>query len=176
MTLIQFQQKTQIFFKSNVSIDLNLSCEAISIGDKVLIVEINSSEELEINMTCKEEEKELGLLKGNLYQIKNRDRQKYLEGFVFSLECNNSFQAKLKLKATNENRAGTWVYYNEDTSEWIAVETIVEDEYLVAETDHFSTWTVLIPDPDYSLIIIIGIGVGVGAIVAIVIVLRKRKE
>ena len=34
-----------------------------------------------MNMTCTEEQAELGLLKGKTYQIRNRNRFQYQEGF-----------------------------------------------------------------------------------------------
>ena len=60
---------------------------------------------------------------------------------------------------------------------WVSVPTTVEDGYLVAETDHFSYWTVLIPESgDNSMLIYIGL-IGVVGIIAVisVIFLQRRK-
>ncbi|UCC19943.1 MAG: hypothetical protein JSV62_01300 [Promethearchaeota archaeon] len=54
-------------------------------------------------------------------------------------------QARLRIKATNQNMFGKWAYYAEDSGEWVTVPTTIEDGYLTAQVDHFSTWTVLVP-------------------------------
>lgn len=90
-------------------------------------------------------------------------------------------QARLKIKTTNQNQAGSWAYYNENDGEWVVVPSIIEEGYLTAETDHFSTWTVLIPtsltNSNTALIVgsvatiaVIGVIIGVS-----VIYLKKRK-
>ena len=67
-------------------------------------------------------------------------------------------RARLRIRATNENRFGKWAYYNENSEEWVIVPTTIEDGYLTAETDHFSTWTVLIPtaSSNINMVLIIG--------------------
>ena len=52
---------------------------------------------------------------------------------------------------------GTWAYYDETSEEWVSVPTSIEDGYLVAETDHFSYWTVLIPESDNNFLFYIGL-------------------
>ncbi len=175
-TTLRFRQRTQLTFSSNKNLDVNIECDAKNIGDKDFELELESSEDLQLNMTCTEEEKELGLLKGNTYQPRNRERHRFLEGFVVSMECNGTFEAKLKMKATEENRLGTWAYYDESSEEWVPVETTEKNGYLVAETDHFSVWTVLLPEIDYTLLILIGMVLGAIVLVGITIVFIKRKE
>ncbi|MBY9021360.1 MAG: hypothetical protein KGD67_09890, partial [Candidatus Lokiarchaeota archaeon] len=151
----------------------------LRIGDKDFALEIEGTGDLQMNMTCKEEQAELGLLKGNTNQIRNRNRNQYQyqEGFVVSLECNGTFtRARLSIKATNENRMCEWAYYDEATEEWVSVPTTVEDDYLTAEVSHFSTWTVLLPD--YTVLIVgfsIGGGVAALIIIATVFYIRRRK-
>lgn len=175
-TTFQFRARTNLTFQANVNMNLNLQCEAMRIGEKDFIIEIEAENDLEMNMTCTEEQAELGLLKGNTYQIRNRNRLRYQEGFCVSIECNGTCtQARLRIRATNQNRLGTFAYYDEGEGQWVSVPTTVEDGYLTAETDHFSTWTILIPD--YT-VLIIGISIGaVVAVVAIVLVIyfKRRK-
>jgi len=86
-------------------------------------------------------------------------------------------QAKLKIKATIENREGKWAYYDESNKEWETVPTRIEDGYLTAETDHFSTWTVLIPTVASNTILIIGgtaIFAFIGVLIGTVLHFRKR--
>ena len=178
-TMFQFQNRTRLRVEANVNLDLNLDCDALRIGDKHFAIEIEGTSDLQMIMTCTEEQTQLGLLKGNMHQIRTRNRNQYHyeEGFVIALECNGTFtRAKLSISATDENRMGEWAYYDEATEEWVSVPTTVEDGYLTAEVTHFSTWTILMPD--YTLAIVgFSIGGGVAAIIIIasVFYIKRRK-
>ena len=179
MTMFQFRNRTQLRLQANVNLDVNMDCDALRIGDKDFAVEIEGTGDLKMNMTCTEEQADLGLLNGNIHQIRNRNRNQYQyqEGFVVALECNGTFtRAKLSISATDENRMGEWAYYDEATEEWVSVPTTVGNGYLTAEVTHFSTWTILMPD--YTLAIVgfsIGGGVAALIIIATVFYIKKRK-
>ena len=178
-TMFQFQYQTRLNFSSNVNIDLNLDCDSFRIGEKDFEIEIDADGDLEMTMTCREEQIQLGLQKGSTFRIRNRNRYRYEEAFCLQIQCNGTCDAKLKIQATNENRNGEWAYYDEAETEWVSVPTTTEDGYLVAETDHFSYWTILIPVADNTLWLYIGVGaavIGVAVIaVVLVIYLKKRK-
>ncbi|MHA1292763.1 MAG: hypothetical protein ACTSQJ_08875 [Promethearchaeota archaeon] len=177
-TAFRFNQRTRIGIDTNVNIDLKINCESKKIGEKDFEIEINGDKDLKMNMTCTEEESECGLEKGNTVRTRNRYRYRYQEGFCIAIECNGSCRAKLRIEATDENKGGTWAYYDEENSEWIPVETNENDGYLEAETDHFSIWTVIIPEPDYTTILIISIGIGIGVLIAVIslITIKKKRE
>ena len=90
--LFTFRQRTRLVFDTTVNIDVNIDCDALSIGLKNFEIEIDCSQDLAMNMTCTEEQAELGLLLGNRYTIRNRNRFLYQEGFCTSIQCNNSLQ------------------------------------------------------------------------------------
>ena len=177
MTMFRFRARTQLRVNANVNLDMDFDCEALRIGAKDFALEIEGNGDLLMNMTCTEEQVQLGLRMGNTYQIRNRNRVQYQEGFVVDIECNGTFtRARLSIRVTNENRVGQWAYYDEATEEWVSVPTTVEDGYLTAEVSHFSTWTVLLPD--YTLLIVgfsIGGGVAALIIIASVFYIKKRK-
>jgi len=176
MTMFRFRARTQLRLNANVHLDVDFDCEALRIGAKDFALEIEGERDLYMNMTCTEEQKELGLLKGSRYQIRNRNQVQYQEGFVVKLECNGTFtKAKLSIGVTNDNRVGQWAYYDEATEEWVTVPTTTQNGYLTAEVSHFSTWTILIPD---NTILIIGLSIG--GVVALVVIgsvfyVKKRK-
>jgi hypothetical protein len=176
MTMFRFRARTQLRVNANVNLDMDFDCEALRIGAKDFALEIEGNGDLQMNMTCTEEQVQLGLLMGNTYQIRNRNRVQYQEGFVVDLECNGTFtRARLSIRVTNENRVGQWAYYNEATEEWVSVPTTVEDGYLTAEVSHFSTWTILLPD--YTMIIV---GFTIGGVAALIVIasvfyIKKRK-
>ena len=174
----RFRFRTQLRINSSTNVDININCDAMNIGVKEFELEVEADHDLQMNMTCTEQQEQLGLLNGNTYQIRNRNRYRYEEGFCVQIECNNTdpLYAKLKIKATNQNRVGAWAYYDDATGEWVSVPSRVEDGFLVAETTHFSVWTVLVPD----LTIVIGISIGIGAAVIITVAsvfyIRKKKR
>jgi hypothetical protein len=176
--MFTFRQRTRLTFDTNVNIDVDINCDSLRIGIKSFEIEVDCNQDLQMNMTCTEEQAELGLLMGNRYTVRNRHRYLYQEGFCVSIQCNNSgeVQAKLKIQANNQNRNGNWAYYDEDSEEWVTVPTTIEDGYLVTETDHFSYWTVLIPESENNILLYIGLISFVGIIAVIsVIFLRRRK-
>ena len=172
--MFRFAMQTRMTFRTNVELEVNINCDASEIGLKYFVLEVNGSGPLLMNMTCTEEQKELGLMKGHTYQIRNRHRYLYEEGFCIQINCNGTCDAKLKIQANNRNRNGQWAYYNEN-SEWETVPTTIEDGYLVAETDHFSYWTVLIPQTDNAIIIAVSIG-GIIGIIAVISVFSYRRR
>lgn len=182
LTMFTFRNRTQLRFNSNVNIDLDMSCEAFKIGLKTFELEVDSDQDMLMNMTCTEEQSELGLLLGNTYQTRNRNRYRYQEGFCLQIQSNYSHQikAKLKIKETNQNHDGTWAFYNGTIGEgeWVAVQTASQNGYLVAESDHFSFWTILLPEAEENTLWIYltigGVIIGVVAIIA-VIYIKKRK-
>jgi hypothetical protein len=176
--MFTFRERTRLTIKANVDLEVNINCDALRIGVKYFEMEMNCTGDCLMNMTCTEEQLELGLQKGYAYQIRERHRYTYQEGFCAYIQCNCSCEAKLKIQANNQNRNGNWAFYNEDSEEWVAVPTTVEDGYLVAETDHFSYWTVLIPTNDNNFMIYIGIGVAaiIGLVTAGAVILFKKRK
>jgi hypothetical protein len=175
-TMFKFAQQTRLTFTSNVDLVVNIECDASEIGVKFFEIEVNGSGPLLMNMTCTEEQVQLGLQKGFNYRIRERHRYLYEEGFCVQIKCNGTCEAKLKIQATNRNRLGTWAYYDETEAEWVASPTTIEDGYLITATTHFSYWTILIPETDFTVFIVIGVVATIGVIALIsVLYIRKRK-
>lgn len=67
-----------------------------------------------------------------------------------------------------------WAYFNETENKWIYVTSEVVDGYLVADTDHFSTWTVvdLSESKDYTIYIVAA--VLIGALLAVAAIKTKK--
>jgi len=173
--MFRFMQQTRLTFISNVDLEVNIECDASEIGVKYFEIEVNGSGPLLMNMTCTEEQVQLGLMKGFTYRIRNRNRYLYEEGFCAQIKCNGTCDAKLKIQANHRNQNGQWAHYNENSEEWELVPTTIEDGYLVAETSDFSYWTVLIPQPDNTILIVVSIG-GILGIIAIISVLNLKKR
>ncbi|MHA1661604.1 MAG: hypothetical protein ACTSUT_21120 [Promethearchaeota archaeon] len=172
-TAFRFQEKTQVSIESDVDVDANIKCDANEIGNKNFELEINGDKKFSMTMTCKMEETQLGLMNGSTVRARHINRYIYKEGFVASIESSEQVSALLKIQANNNNAGGTWAYYDEATEEWVPVATSLQDGYLVCQTDHFSTWTILVPEIDIALILIVGL-LSVIALIAIVVIIKKR--
>jgi len=170
----RFEKETKITFEANKPANVDIKCDADRIGDKDFEIEIDSDKAFNITMRCKEEQYEKGLLNGNTVQVRNRIRHRYQEGFVVDIESTEDMKAKLRIEENDDNRGGTWAYYDKDDDEWIAVETESNNGYLECETDHFSTWTILVSEVNSNILIIVGIGVGAAILLGVVIILSKR--
>ncbi|MFX1388662.1 MAG: hypothetical protein ACFE9Z_01195 [Promethearchaeota archaeon] len=174
--MFRFMMQTRLTFMTNVDLEVNIDCDASAIGVKDFILEVNGSGPLLMNMTCTEEQAELGLMNGFTYQIRNRYRYLYQEGFCVQIKCNGTCDAQLKIQSNIRNRNGQWAYYDENSEVWETVPTTLEDGYLVAETDHFSYWTILIPQPDSTVIIVASIGGIIGLIVVASLLISRKRE
>lgn len=173
----RFRERTRITVESNEKANCSIDCDAKNIGDKDFEIEIESDDELNLTMKCREEQNSIGLQKGNTYTARNRNRYRYEEGFVAEIDSSeDDIEAKLRIEETEENRGGTWAYYDNKNEEWVTVETTSKNGYLECETDHFSIWTVLVPEIDFTLLLIIGAGIGAVVLAGVAILLIKRRK
>lgn len=173
----RFRERTRITVESNEKANCSIDCDAKKIGDKDFEIEIESDDELNLTMKCREEQHSIGLQKGNTYTARNRNRYRYQEGFVAEIDSSeDDIEAKLRIEETEENRGGTWAYYDNKNEEWVTVETTSKNGYLECETDHFSIWTVLVPEIDFTLLSIIGAGIGAVVLAGVAILLIKRRK
>ena len=173
----RFRERTRITVESSKKVNCSIDCDAKKIGDKDFEIEIESDDELNLTMKCREEQNSIGLQKGNTYTARNRNRYRYEEGFVAEIDSSeDDIEAKLRIEETEENRGGTWAYYDKKNEEWVTVETTSKNGYLECETDHFSIWTVLVPEIDFTLLLIIGAGIGAVVLAGVAILLIKRRK
>ncbi|MFW9949614.1 MAG: hypothetical protein ACFFKA_05760 [Candidatus Thorarchaeota archaeon] len=84
-TMFCFQERTRLTVCANTGLELDLNCEALKIGEKDVIVEIEGDGDFKMTMTCTREEAQLGLMNGSLQRIRNRNAHRYLEGFCITL-------------------------------------------------------------------------------------------
>ncbi len=173
----RFRERTRITVESNEKANCSIDCDAKKIGDKDFEIEIESDDKLNLTMKCREEQNSIGLQKGNIYTARNRNRYRYQEGFVVDIDSSeDDIEAKLRIEENEENRGGTWAYYDKKNEEWVTVETTSKNGYLECETDHFSTWTILVPEFDYTLLLIIGSIIGAIVLAGIAILFIKRRK
>ena len=173
----RFRDRTRITVESKEKVNVSIDCDAKRIGDKDFEIEIETEDRHNLTMNCKEESNMLGLRKGDTVEVRNRMRHRYQEGFIVEIESSeDDVEAKLRIEENDENRGGTWAYYDEKNEEWVAVETTSNNGYLECETDHFSIWTILVPEYDFTLLIIVGAGIGAAVLVGLAIILIKRRK
>ena len=173
----RFRKRTRLTVECNEKVNCTIDCDAKKIGDKDFEIEIESDDDLNLTMKCREERNSIGLQNGNTYTVRNRNRYRYQEGFVVDVDSSeDDIEAKLRIEETEENRGGTWAYYDKKNEEWVTVETTSKNGYLECETDHFSTWTILVPEIDFTLLFIIGAGIGAAVLMGVAILLIKKRK
>jgi hypothetical protein len=173
----RFRDRTRITVESKEKVNVSIDCDAKRIGDKDFEIEIETEDRHNLTMNCKEESNMLGLRKGDTVEVRNRMRHRYQEGFIVEVESSeDDVDAKLRIEENDENRGGTWAYYDKKNEDWVAVETTSKNGYLECETDHFSIWTILVPEYDFTLLLIVGAGIGAAVLVGLAIILIKRRK
>jgi hypothetical protein len=95
-----FHNKTKLMICTNVELDLQISCEVLKIQDNNLIIEVIGDDDIQMYMNCTREEKQLGLLNGSIYHMRNRNTYRYLEGFCLSLYADPTGDCQCKTNCT----------------------------------------------------------------------------
>jgi hypothetical protein len=174
----QFRQKTQLRLNASVGLTLEINCDADNIGEQTVELNIEADAPSTLTMNCTETQAELGLMKGQTVQVRNQARNQL--GFCanLSLQGGNLTRAQLKVQIKNQTQAHVWAYYDNAKAEWVEVPTTVVDGYAVAETTHFSVWTVFTYDAASTSIsgYLILLPVSAAAIVAIAVLQKRRHK
>ncbi|MFX0167589.1 MAG: hypothetical protein ACFE9V_19890, partial [Candidatus Hodarchaeota archaeon] len=85
-TMFWFQERTKLTICANVGLELNINCDAIEIGYKDVIIEVEGDDDLKMTMKCTREEAQLGLMNGSLHRVRNRNTYRYFEGFCITMK------------------------------------------------------------------------------------------
>ena len=87
-TMFWFRETTKLTVYANIGLELDINCEALRIGNKDVIIEVEGVDNLRMTMTCTREESQLGLMNGNLLRGRNRNTYRYLEGVCIAMKVN----------------------------------------------------------------------------------------
>jgi hypothetical protein len=169
-----FQARTRVRIMTNYQLRLNMSVDAMGIGDRGFYLEIESDGDMDMNMTCVRDQEQLGVQNGTL--VRNQYRHQVRNNFAARLQINKTeFNARIGMEMTRGDAIrASWAYYDEGEAQWVEVPSSYEDGMLVAETDHFSIWTIV--EGGNLTLLWVGIGVGVVAIGAIAAILIRKKR
>jgi len=95
-TMFCFRERTRLTVFANIGIELDINCEALRIGDKDVIIEVEGDDDLKMTMTCTREEAQLGLMNGSLNRVRNRNSYRYLEGICIEMEATANCNCECK--------------------------------------------------------------------------------
>jgi len=175
----RFRSQTRLSFSSTHNLTVNMNVDADNIGDKDITIELNCSEPVMMNMTCKATEAGLGMQNGSTVQTRAQNRYQYQYGFIANISVNcTHFTARLRAQVGNLNGL-VWAFYNETAGEWEEVPTNTVNGEAIAEINHFSTWTLLSPESTASTVGIEYLGIlvaGFAAIGVMAVILKMRKR
>ncbi len=139
----KFQNNFQFNFQANNTMEVDIECDTDAAPEKTMEMNMNTSEQIRLQIRVNGSNSELGLTNGSTIRTQNQYNYKFLEGAVFNFSSNGTepFTAQLRYEVGEQNC--TWAYYDEGTGEFVMVQSWVENGYVIADTDHFSIWTIL---------------------------------
>lgn len=147
-----FRNRFQFQIRTNQSVDLNMDVDVDGVGDREFALELNTSEAVHLEVQIRASDDELGLEEGKLVQHQNKNQfqnqYQYQEQFRVNLTIQEDCEVQARLSINTEDENAKWAYYDENAKEFVIVESTYENGVLSAETDHFSTWTVLTIEDD----------------------------
>ena len=149
-----FQNKFQFQIRTNQSIDLEMDVDVDAVGEREFELELNCSEEnLKLEVQIRASNDELGLTNGSAIQHQNQNQNQYMyqEQFTVNLTLNEDCELQARLRIDTDDENAKWAYFDEDAEEFVIVESQFQNGVLTAETNHFSTWTLLTIEPDDGL-------------------------
>ena len=180
-TMVQFQNRTRIRINNSVDIDLDIDVDATDIGDQEFYLEIGSQEgDLQMNMTCRTEEAQLGIQSGKTIRNRNRNQYQVNNSFMVKLQANGTVEAKLGLVMSEEEaQQSEWAYFHEGDDEWVPVASYYQNGMLMTDTDHFSVWGIItvstaapaIPLPSAAII-----GFSIASAMALIMYSRRKSR
>ncbi|MBN2155491.1 MAG: hypothetical protein JW776_05575 [Candidatus Lokiarchaeota archaeon] len=171
----RFRARTRVRVNSSADVNINIDCDANNIGDKTFSIDIlNATREFELNMTLRRDQEQLGVQNGST--IRNQHRHQIRVGFAIQIDSNMSVKARLGMEMTQGDADRlSWAYFNEDTEEWVEVESSYEDGMLVTETEHFSVWTIT-ESNTLSAGLWVLIGFGIASVAVLPVILNRKKK
>ena len=95
-TMFCFPEGTRLTVCANIDLELDINCEALRIGDKDVIIEIEGDDDLRMTMTCTREEAQLGLMNGSLLRVRNRTMYQYFGGVCITMEYTPNYYCQCK--------------------------------------------------------------------------------
>jgi len=170
----QFRNQTRIRVNSSAPVEVDMDCDAMNVGEKLFSIELtNATEDISLEMTCRQVETQLGVQAGAL--VRNQNRYQIRAGFAIQIQTNQTVRARVGLEMTRGDALrASWAYFDDATDEWVPVASSYQNGLLVAETDHFSVWTIV--EGGMATVWWIVIGVGVVSVLSLVVILAVRKK
>ncbi|MFX1587579.1 MAG: hypothetical protein ACFFC1_05445 [Promethearchaeota archaeon] len=95
-TMFRFHERTRLTICANIALELDINCEALKIGDKDVIIDVEGDGDLRMTMICTREETQLGLMNGSLHRMRNRNTYRYLEGVCIAMKSTANCSCKCK--------------------------------------------------------------------------------
>ncbi len=168
----RFRERTRLRINSSAPVDVDMDCDAMNVGEYMFSVELkNAVGDVELSMTCRKDGTSLGA-SGVMVQAQNRFQVR--NGFAIQLHTNYTVQARIGLEMTRgEAIRASWAFYDDGTDEWVPVASSYQNGMLVADVDHFSTWTIVEGGTAW---IWVTVGVGGAAVLAIAAIFIFRKK
>lgn len=173
MNQFRFKNNFQFNFQCNSSIGVEFENDGLTdVGN--ITLELQTQEENTLRIQINKTDENLGLEKGRVLKNENMYRYRYTYMYILNISLENENDVNATLRAQVNNRNSAWAYYDEVSEDFVIVDSVYEDGYVITTTNHFSTWIVVeVLEPTTIYIIIIACIVG---LVAVIILYRKLSK
>ena len=172
----RFRQRTRVRINASHNVHLNMSVDALEIGDRTFSIDMECDGDVEMNMWAVRDQDRLGLQNGST--IRHQHRHQIRNNFMAKIQVNETVRTRIGMEMTRGDATrASWAYYDEPTNEWVEVESSYEDGMLVTDTELTTTASIWTITEGASLTgLWIGIGVGVVALGALGAILIRKKR
>ena len=173
----KFKNRFQFRLRTNTSMNLSADCDVDGVGAREFEMDVNTTANQELTLQVKASDEELGLGDGKQVKSQKKNQYQFREQFMINVSLNGTDTVKAQLRLKTEDKDATWAYYDEATGEWVEVESKHEDGMLIADTEHFSVWTVLsVEEPEEDTIDGYGVFAAISGLATLGIIFLKRRH
>lgn len=176
---LRFQQRTRFEFRANVSVNIDLACDAENVGFHQLRMEYQADENVNLQVRINATMLNLPMdsVLQNRVRLANGSAYEYRHRFVMNLsrDTTDPMNTTLRLRLTAMD-GSIWAWINETTNEVIPLQSWQDGDELVASTDHYSTFVVITPTETLDPIIMILVLASVITAVVIIMWITKMRK
>lgn len=178
----EFQQQTRLQYYGNVSTSLNMSCDADNIGEQNISINYYAQNQVELQIRLNASNNPMELTYKNRIRVQNGSLYEYRYMIICNISRNttDTMITQLRLQIQEQDRNSTWAWYNITSGEFECLQSWYENEELIANTTHFTTFVVLsgieVSENILPLWIYIIIICSIGLIIIIILIIDPKKQ
>jgi len=172
----RFQNNFQFQLRTNQSAQIDCDVDTANVQNRNFTMSLNTTQQIRLEMQIRASNNDLNATDGAQVRAQNQARFRFQERFMVNMSVNCTEGLHARLEITTQSEECTWAYYDEESEEFVPVDSEYEDGILSTETDHFSIWIVLTPEetpgiPGFPIYLLMG-----ASAIGLIAVARKLRR